>query len=90
MNYMIIISFIVFVAMVVVAIFPKQTALRIAGVNKYDLESVPKVLVYVVFFTSIVFMVISLFILLFETSLIITDVSEITQWYESVFGEIIG
>lgn len=70
MNYIIVISFVVFILSVLITIFPRVIALRIAGINHYDLQSVPKAIVYTVFVCSIVIMTVSLAILLQQISTI--------------------
>jgi len=77
MNYIIIFSFIVIVAMIIIAMFPRKVALYLSNVNKYDLSTVPKKMVYSVFFCSMIILAIAMFIFLYEASLVEFEIPEI-------------
>lgn len=81
MNFIIIISFIILIISLIIAIYPKQSALRFSNINRYDLDTVPRRTVYIVFFVSVTIVAVSLVILLREVSLINIDIPEVfTGW----------
>jgi len=84
MNYLIIIAFIVLIVFIIVAIFPKQVALYLSGVNKYDLLTVPRFMGYLVFITSVILISISMFVLLYETSLIEFVLPNTPAWWDEI------
>lgn len=77
MNFIILISFILIIGSSIVAMFPKQTALYISNVNKYDLSSVPRRTVYMVYIGAILVLSVALIVLLQEVSLIDLELPEI-------------
>lgn len=80
MNLLIILSFIVFVAAILVAMYPRKSALMLVGVNKHDLTTVPGKLVAFVFLLSLLVMTAALVVLLQEVSVIQL---ELPNWFEN-------
>jgi hypothetical protein len=64
MNILVIISFVVIMATAIILLNPRRIALRLSGINRYDLETVPyKNVVWVVVVSCLLLMVsIGLFI----------------------------
>lgn len=58
MNILIIVSFIVIIGTCIILLMPRKIALRLCGINRYDLQSVPfKYIVWVVIVSCILLMI---------------------------------
>ena len=84
MNFLILISFIVIIGMCIVLLMPRKVALRICGINRYDLPSVPyKCILSVVIIASVLLMVFT-GVLIYEVKDITTPlpefISNILEW----------
>lgn len=66
MNILIIISFILIFASSMVFLYPKRVALRIAGINKYDIETTPAKFLVLVYIVSTLTMLVFTALLIFE------------------------
>jgi len=80
MNILILISFILIFVSGIVLLYPRRVALRISGINRYDLETVPnRYLVWVFVIASIVLIVF--------TSVLIYELKEISDPVPSFIEE---
>lgn len=79
MNIIIIISFIFIVGSCIVLILPRRVALRIGGINRYDLESVPFKYVVWVFLIASLILTISTGLFIYEVKDIISPVPEVVS-----------
>jgi len=66
MNLIIVVAFLLFIGSIVVLIFPKQCALRLGLINKYDMETLPFKYIIRLVLMSIIVMFGSIFLLVYE------------------------
>lgn len=66
MNVLIILSFILIIGSSIVLLSPRRVALRICGINRYDLETVPTKIVLLVYVVAIVILVVFMGVLIYE------------------------
>jgi beta-lactamase regulating signal transducer with metallopeptidase domain len=85
MNIGIILSFILMIGAILTLMYPKNIALRLSNINKYDLETIPKgmlILVYVVAFVAFIAATTLLIYLLNQTLFLFPD--EIVDFFNSL------
>lgn len=84
MNYILIIGFIVFIFSVVIFLFPKHFILMMGQRNTHDLDSIPLSYIRIVYFVSGLFLILSLIVIFYETSVIdipLPDIPFLEEWF---------
>ena len=66
MNILIIISFVLIIASSIVLLYPRRLALRISGINRYDLRTVPSKIVIWVYVVAIIVLIVFMGVLIYE------------------------
>jgi hypothetical protein len=87
MNILIILSFLVFIACIVVLIYPKQFILMIGYINTYDLDTVPFKYIRRLYLIITLLMIASLVVLYYEIGLMTyPDLNIDWDFFTSIFG----
>ena len=79
MNILIIVSFVLSIASSIIILNPRKVAVRIAGINQYDNESVPNEYVVWVYVIASLVLSVSIGLLIFELKDIISPVPTFLQ-----------